>query len=399
MNPPTIGHEKLLMALNTKSGKNPYKVYLSQSNDKNKNPLEYQQKIKVARKMFPKHARSIMLDKKVKTVFDVMVKLHTEGFKKVTMVVGSDRIKEFEILLAKYNGVKGRHGFYHFERINVISAGDRDPDADDASGMSASKMRAAARENNFTKFSQGLPRHVNNNDAKQIYNSVRSGMGLKEQTEFKNRLQLKPVSELRESYVNGMLYNIGDAVVMKETGEIGEIKHLGSNHVIIEGTGNQYRKWIDDIEKIKEEIPVADFSTQKEGLSESKISSFRESLDEMGIPDIIHSLRMQPKMKKLVKYYLKYKSQNPGKGRRGVFDFIRQTGVPYTPRDGKQLIDVLNKMVQKGELPKHLAIEETDPMQQKQDREVDRLKRKHDREDDRQRLKKVMNKNRETIVK
>jgi antitoxin component of RelBE/YafQ-DinJ toxin-antitoxin module len=336
--------------------------------------------------------------KKVKTVFDVMVKLHEDGNKKVTMVVGSDRIREFEVLLAKYNGVKGRHGFYHFERIDVISAGDRDPDADDASGMSASKMRAAAKDNNFTQFSQGLPKNVNNNDAKQIYNSVRKGMGLKEQIEFKNHIQLKPVSDLRESYVNGMLYNIGDAVVMKDTGEIGEIKHLGSNHVIIEGTGNQYRKWIDDIEKIRDEVNVVDFTPKKENyLGESTVHSFKDSLDEMGMPELIHRAVMAPKMKKMVRGYLNWRRKNPGQGTKGVQQVIKMMG--YTPRDGVQLIDTLNKMVSKGQLPKHLAIEETDPLQQKQDREIKRLKRKHDREDDRQRLKKTMIKNRETIVK
>jgi hypothetical protein len=397
MNPPTIGHEKLLQVLSQKAGKNPYRVYLSQSTDRKKNPLDYQQKVKIARKMFPKYARSIMLDKKVKTVFDVMVKLHEEGNKKVTMIVGSDRMREFELLLAKYNGVKGRHGFYHFERIDVVSAGDRDPDADDASGMSASKMRAAASENDFTKFSQGLPKNVKNNDAKQIYNAVRSGMGLKEQKEFKNHIQLEPVSDLRESYVNGMLYNIGDAVVMKDTGEIGEIKHLGSNYVLIEGTGNQYRKWISDVEKIQDEIPVADFSTQKEGLNESTIPSFKDSLDEMGMPEILHRMVMAPKMKKMVRGYLNWRRKNPGQGTKGVQQVIKMMGL--SPRDGNQLIDTLNKMVAKGQLPKHLALEEVDPLQKKQDAEVLRLKKKHDRQDDRARLKKAMLKNRETIVK
>ena len=86
------------------------------------------------------------------------------------MIVGSDRVNEFTVLLKKYNGVKGRHGLYNFKKINVISAGDRDPDADDISGMSASKMRQLANEGNFTQFSQGLPRNVSNADAKKVYN-------------------------------------------------------------------------------------------------------------------------------------------------------------------------------------------------------------------------------------
>ena len=117
MNPPTIGHEKLMRSLSEKSGKNPYRVYLSQSQDKKKNPLSFTEKVKYARKMFPKHARQIMADRKIKNVFDVASKLYSEGYKNVSLVVGSDRLNEFKILLDKYNGKKGRHGFYNFDNI------------------------------------------------------------------------------------------------------------------------------------------------------------------------------------------------------------------------------------------------------------------------------------------
>jgi len=117
MNPPTIGHEKLLNVLAQKSGRNPYRVYLSGSEDKKKNPLSFTNKIKAARKMFPRHARQIMADKQIKTVMDVAVKLHNEGNKRIVMLVGSDRVKEFEILLNKYNGVKARHGLYNLKKL------------------------------------------------------------------------------------------------------------------------------------------------------------------------------------------------------------------------------------------------------------------------------------------
>ena len=96
------------------------------------------------------------------------------------MVVGEDRINEFELLLKKYNGKKARHGFYHFNSINVISSGNRDPDSEGISGVSASKQRAAASDNDFTTFAQGLPNNVSNDDAKGLFNAVRSGLGLKE---------------------------------------------------------------------------------------------------------------------------------------------------------------------------------------------------------------------------
>jgi len=257
MNPPTIGHEKLLNALATKAGKNPYRIYLSQSQDAKKNPLQYKDKVKVARKMFPRHARSIMLDPKIKNVFHALVKLYDEGYKNVVMVVGSDRIREFDILLNKYNGKKGTHGFYNFRKMNVVSAGDRDPDAEGAEGMSASKVRAAASAGDFAQFAQGLPKSVGNVDAKKIYNSVRSGMGLKEQKEFKNRVQLKPVSDLRESYVDGTLFEKGETVAIKENGIIGQIKHLGTNYIILESKGETYRKWLHQVEKVDPTQPIS----------------------------------------------------------------------------------------------------------------------------------------------
>ena len=251
MNPPTIGHEKLLTALSRKAGNNPYFVYLSQSTDPKKNPLPYKDKIKIARKMFPRHARRIMLDAKIRNLFDILTKLYDMGYKNVTMVVGADRVQEFDILMNKYNGKKGRHGFYNFRSMNVASAGDRDPDAEGATGMSASKMRAAAGKGDFTSFSQGLPKTFSNADAKNLFNTVRKGMGLKEQREYKNHIQLNPVSEAREQYVSGSLYDIGDKVIVKESDEVGEVTHLGANYVIVEKNNIQKRYWLESIELLE----------------------------------------------------------------------------------------------------------------------------------------------------
>lgn len=254
MNPPTGGHEKLLDILSSKAGRNPHRIYLSQSQDSKKNPLDYITKIKTARKFFPKHARSIILNKKLRNVFDIVTSLFNEGFKNIVMVVGSDRIREFDVLLKKYNDVKGKHGYYNFNTINVISAGDRDPDADDVSGMSASKMRAAAAENNFTAFTQGLPKSASTPDAKKVFNLIRTAMGIKEESNFINSIQFEPVSEEREQYVTGNLFKPGDVVSDKKSGEVLTVKYLGANHVIVEDLleTKTERKWLDAIEKIEE---------------------------------------------------------------------------------------------------------------------------------------------------
>ena len=251
MNPPTIGHGKVMDTLASKSGKSDYKVFVSQSQNPKKDPLTYTQKIKHIRKMFPKHARNVMLDKKVKNVFDVAASLYNQGYRNVTMVVGEDRIREFDTLLNKYNGVKARHGFYNFKRINIVSAGARDPDAEGVEGMSASKQRANASANDFVSFSQGVPRTMSNKDARSLFNDVRRGMGLKEERSFKNHVELPVVSETREQYVQGALYQVGDSVVIKETEELGTVSFLGSNYVIVECGDKKYRKWLDAVELVE----------------------------------------------------------------------------------------------------------------------------------------------------
>ena len=142
-NPPTIGHEKLIDALGREQGKNPgapMYVYPSHSQNPKKDPLPHGRKVAYMKKMFPKYKKNIVVSRS-RNVFDIAVELHNKGHKAIVMVVGSDRVDEFSNLLDKYNGVEGRHGFYGFDDIKVVSAGERDPDADGVKGMSASKMR------------------------------------------------------------------------------------------------------------------------------------------------------------------------------------------------------------------------------------------------------------------
>jgi len=255
MNPPTIGHGKVMDMLAKKSGKSDYKVFVSQSQDAKKNPLSYSDKIKHTRKMFPKHARNIMVDKSVKTAINAMVALHDQGYQSVTMVVGDDRITEFDVLLKKYNGAQARHGFYNFKSIKVVSAGKRDPDSAGIEGMSASKQRENASNNDFVSFSQGVPKTMSNPDTRKLFNDVRKGMGLKEASEFRNHLELEIVSETREKFVQGELFEVGDIVVIKESEEVATISVLGANYVIVEtNDGKKMRKWLESVELISEDV-------------------------------------------------------------------------------------------------------------------------------------------------
>jgi len=257
MNPPTIGHGLLLSVLAKKAGRNAYRVYVSQSSDPKKNPLSYNDKVKYLRKMFPKQSRSIMMNMSVKNVFDAATAMHDDGFKNAIMVIGSDRVKEFDVLLQKYNGVKGKHGFYHFKTLSVISAGERDPDAEGVQGASATKQRKAATDNDFIAFAQGLPKTMSDKDAKGLFNAVRNGMGLKEAQEFKNHIQLKSVSDIREKFVSGNIFNVNDFVMIKDIQEKAMITFKGSNYLILEKEdGSTCRKWIDSVEAIEESYEI-----------------------------------------------------------------------------------------------------------------------------------------------
>jgi hypothetical protein len=181
LNPPTIGHGKVLDALK-KVAKGEYRLYMSKSHDKKKNPLPFKDKIKYTRMMFPKHSLYIM-DDNVVNVFDILVKLQDEGYEAVTMVVGSDRVSEFKSLINKYNGKEARHGFYDFKDIKVVSAGDRDPDAEGVEGMSASKMRKAVTDNDFESFEKGLPSGFKK--GQKLFDILKDEMGIKSFNEWR----------------------------------------------------------------------------------------------------------------------------------------------------------------------------------------------------------------------
>jgi len=209
MNPPTIGHEKLLSALKESAGKEPYKIFLSRSNDQKKNPLIFESKIKTVRKFFPRHARHVV-GEGAKNILDVAVKLYENNYRSVVCVVGEDRLMEFEQLLEKYNGVQSRHGFYEFTNIEIKSAGKRNFSGSGVEAISASTLRECVSEGNFIKFSQGIPKDVSHNDAKRLFNELRVGLGLTEMKTFHHNLKMEPISETREKYLNGELYSVGD---------------------------------------------------------------------------------------------------------------------------------------------------------------------------------------------
>jgi cytidyltransferase-like protein len=191
MNPPTTGHLKLIDKLRAEAEKRQAKhvVITSHSQDSKKNPLSPAQKLKHLRRYSPgTHFESSSKDRP--TILHHLARLHAAGHDHVVYVAGSDRVKEMHELLNRYNGVHGRHGYYNFKKINVVSAGHRDPDAEGEEGMSGTKMREHAKHNNFHSFRPGVPSHVPDNHARELMHDVRKGMGLNEQ---RDRGQFKAI--------------------------------------------------------------------------------------------------------------------------------------------------------------------------------------------------------------
>lgn len=180
MNPPTIGHEKLIDKVHqlAKDYNAPHHVILSHSIDAKKNPLDVASKVKHAKRFFP-NTNIVSSSKEKPTFLQHAAALNQAGHNHLVMVAGSDRIPEYEQKLNQYNG-EGPGKLFNFKKIEVKSAGHRDPDAEGAEGMSASKMREHAKNNNFNEFKSGIPSHVPEKHARELFRDVRRGMGLNE---------------------------------------------------------------------------------------------------------------------------------------------------------------------------------------------------------------------------
>ena len=245
-NPPTVGHGKLLSAAKKASAGEDLKIYPSRSQDPKKNPLDPDMKISYMKKMFPEYEENIINDDEMRSIFNVLTTADEQGYRSVNIVVGSDRQAEFENLATKYNGE-----LYDFEEIRVISAGVRDADAEGVEGMSASKMRKAVVDGDFKAFRSGTPKELDDGDTQALFDAVRQGMGLKAKKKIAEMWEIAPrydTKGLREQFVNGLIYNIGDIVESLHTGLVGKIIRRGTNHLIcVTEEEYMFKSWIRDV--------------------------------------------------------------------------------------------------------------------------------------------------------
>ena len=265
-NPPTVGHEKLMNAAKAASKGGDYQIYPSRTQDDKKNPLGPDDKIAFMRQLYPKHGERIVNDGEMKTIFNVLKKANEDGYSSINIVVGADRQAEFEKLALQYNGE-----LYDFEDINVVSAGDRDPDAEGVEGMSASKLRKAAAEDDFKTWLSGMPSKVDEKLAKSIFNSVKRRVSAvksasKIDTSAKNLKvneglwEIAPKldwSGLRENFFLKKIFNVGDLIEQLHTGLRGRIVRRGTNYLISVTEDNMmFKSWIGDVSEAYSEVKM-----------------------------------------------------------------------------------------------------------------------------------------------
>ena len=252
-NPPTVGHEKLLNAAKAASKGGDYNIYPSRTQDDKKNPLSPDEKIAFMRQLYPKHGERIVNDGDMKTIFNVLQKANEDGYSSVNIMVGSDRQAEFEKLALKYNGE-----LYDFEDINVVSAGERDPDAEGVEGMSASKLRKAAAEDDFKTWLSGMPSKVDERLAQNIFNAVKRKAQTKSVKESLWQIASKlDWKGLRENFFLKKIFNIGDLVENDNTGLRGRIVRRGTNYLIsVTEAGMMFKSWIGDVSEAYTEVKM-----------------------------------------------------------------------------------------------------------------------------------------------
>jgi nicotinamide mononucleotide adenylyltransferase len=237
-NPPTTGHQLLVQFVKKLATKNraDHIIYASRSHDAKKNPLPVDRKVHYLGLMFT-GIKFVAANDQIRTFIEAAKELNKK-YKNIIMVAGSDRVAEYDRILNKYNG-----DLFNFDSIKVVSAGERDPDADDASGMSGTKMRALATKGDFDTFKKGLPSTLRDIDARRLMNDVREGMGL---DAIKEQVKI-PFNALREKYFKGEIYHIG-SIVESINGEKFEVVKRGTNHLLVKDSeGNVSSKWLSEV--------------------------------------------------------------------------------------------------------------------------------------------------------
>jgi len=245
-------------------------------------------------KMFPNHKDKIVNDQANRTIFDVLKKAHTDGYSNVRILGGADRVNEYEKLANNYNGK-----LYAFDNVEVMSAGERDPDSDDVTGMSASKQRKAAAEGDIKAFMKGVPDSLSQKDAEELFNKIRKAMNIKEGW---NLWEIAPKFDwrgLRENYINEKIFRVGQMVENVNSGLVGRIIRRGANHLIcVTEDKMMFKSWIKDVSEAL--VNGTNISGVPANQREVGTDSFRKYVETM-VPGSSYGLHFINKYRKKLK--------------------------------------------------------------------------------------------------
>jgi hypothetical protein len=304
-NPPTVGHEKLIQKVASvakEHGADETRVVASHSQGTMKDPLPQDKKLSYLHAISPGSVDVHGSSKEQPTLFHQAAQLHDAGHSHLVMVAGSDRVDEYQKTLDKYNGVQGKHGYYNFKSIRVISAGQRDPDAEGVEGMSGTKMREHAREGRLEQFKSGLPDalkpHANEisdhvKAVKEDYeNPYRFDWGTPEGTEYMKKMTPGMKTEcgvgevwskekgmcvpIREAYLDNKIFKLSEEVECTN-GDKGRIVYRGATYVTLQlENGDTKKHWLKDIKHINETAPLP--------IKETKVAKIRNKMSANKIP-------------------------------------------------------------------------------------------------------------------
>ena len=280
LNPPTLGHQKLIDRVITmaKRVKGLPVLYVSASQDKKKNPLKVKQKLDYLKKVYPRGIKLLPATNKERTFMEILKNNFDKKYTDVYMIAGSDRVAEFKRLISKYNGKD-----YNFDTVNVVSAGERDPDAEGVSGISASKMREFATKNDYKNFRSNLMTGTKEKDAMKLFKDLKNQMGVREDMLAPSDNEEQKI--IRENYHNNEIFNLNEYVENLKDGTVGKIIKRGPNYVQYEmEDGGVKKAWLDDIipsESLNTELTNEDVDKKKLVLQKNsnQLKSFK-SFDE-----------------------------------------------------------------------------------------------------------------------
>ena len=256
-NPPGKAHEQLLK-FGFNQGKNSgaeYRIYPSRIEDKETNPLNPTLKIKYMKAMYPEYADYIIDNSDTTTLFDVLTSLSNDGFTDVKVIVGSDRVGEFQSLAHRGEGET-----YQFNTIEVIPAGVKDPDSDVGGPGSSAQLRAAVAQGNFESFSANLPTRMKRADKEQLFNSVADAMQIGESYELWRIAPELDMEGLRMNYKINNLYPIGSIIENLNTGLQGRVLRRGTNYLIcVTNEGVMFKSWLQNIREAVYEVGTSKY--------------------------------------------------------------------------------------------------------------------------------------------